>query len=74
MNDTLNTTTGSSHNNPRGVPRVKLWIFFVLFLTVGIGMYAGTLYRIRHYGYTGVGQDNLAHPEEVNPAAPTPQN
>jgi len=62
----------TAYNNPRGIPRVKLWIFFFLFLTVGLSMYAGTMYRIRHYGYTGLGQDRLAHPEETQPAQASP--
>jgi len=74
MNTTPNNNTNATYNNPRGIPRVKLWIFFFLFLTVGIGMYAGTMYRIQNYGFTGTGKDTLAHPEEANPAATNPQN
>lgn len=72
------TNPNVSYNNPRGIPRAKLWVFFFLFLIVGLGMYAGTLYRIQNYGYTGIGKDQLAHPEEqkggttAQPQAATP--
>ncbi|MEG3619457.1 hypothetical protein V5T82_13395 [Magnetovibrio sp. PR-2] len=39
------------------IPRARLWIMGALFLIVGIGMYAGTMYRIQNYGYVGVGAD-----------------
>lgn len=74
MNNTPDNSANVSPSNPRGVPRVKLWIFFFLFLIVGLGMYAGTMYRIQNYGYTGLGQDRLAHPEEATPATAAPQN
>lgn len=81
MNDTPDiTATGSSDKRSvrpgahPTVPRGKLWIFFFLFLTVGIGMYAGTMYRIQNYGYVGINDDRLAHPEDAAPAATTPQN
>lgn len=74
MTATPDNATNATPNNPRGVPRAKLWVFFFLFLTVGLGMYAGTMYRIQNYGYTGLGQDKLAHPEDAKPAATAPQN
>jgi len=67
--NTAPTNPHVSYNNPRGVPRAKLWLFFFLFFIVGISMYAGTMYRIQNYGYTGIGKDQLAHPENQNGAA-----
>lgn len=52
------------------IPRARMWIFAGLFLIVAIAMYAGTMYRIQHYGYTGIGQDKLAHPENAPQAQP----
>ncbi len=75
MNDASNNSNKATYNNPRGVPRAKLWLFFGLFLLVGLGMYAGTMYRIQNYGFTGTGKDQLAHPEQAAPAdTATPQN
>lgn len=59
------------HNRP-GVPRAKLWIFFGLFFIVAVTMYGGTMYRIQNYGYTGIGQDQLANPEQDKAAPATP--
>lgn len=59
-----NTTNGpapGSDDRP-AVPRAKMWIFAILFLTVAVTMYAGTMYRINTYGYTGIGEDQKAHP------------
>lgn len=53
----------SATSNRPAVPRAKLWIFFALFSIVAASMYAGTWYRIQHYGFTGTGADQLAHPE-----------
>ena len=58
------TQTGAGQQGRRAVPRAKLWIFFGLFFIVAVTMYAGTMYRIQNYGYTGIGQDQLAHPEQ----------
>ena len=63
----------AEHNRP-AVPRLKLWIFFGLFFIVAVAMYAGTMYRIQNYGYTGIGQDQLAHPEQGQAASGTPEN
>jgi len=68
MNTTPDNTATGSNKRPR-VPRAKLWIFFGLFFIVAVGMYAGTMYRIKNYGYTGLGQDQLAHPEDEKPQA-----
>jgi hypothetical protein len=32
------------------------------------------MYRIQNYGYMGIGQDRLAHPENEKPTATPPQN
>lgn len=61
MTTTPENTAGS--NQKPAVPRAKLWIFFGLFFLVAVGMYAGTMYRIQHDGFTGTGQDQLAHPK-----------
>ncbi len=55
MNDT-GPTDPKSNSRP-DIPRVRIWIMGALFLIVGIGMYAGTMYRIQNYGYVGVGDD-----------------
>lgn len=67
--DGQNNTSGGGRP---GVSRVKLWIFFGLFFIVAVSMYAGTMYRIQNYGYTGIGQDQLAHPEQDQAANPAP--
>ena len=67
-NNTVRTTT----NRPVR-PRKKMWIFFAVFFFTAVGLYASTMYRIKHFGYTGIGQDQLAHPEDQAPAA-APQN
>ena len=55
----MNDTTPNESQPPARpeVPRVRIWIMGALFLIVGIGMYAGTMYRIQNYGYVGVGDD-----------------
>ena len=72
MNATPESTTGSTADaqGHHGPSRTKLWIFFGLFFIVAVGMYAGTMYRIQNYGYTGIGQDQLAHPKEDGQNAP----
>lgn len=78
MNTKPNEVDGSNgvnegQNRP-AVPRAKLWIFFGLFFIVAVTMYATTMYRIQNYGYTGIGQDQLAHPEQDKAAAATKTN
>jgi len=55
-------------------PRKKMWLFFAVFFLTALALYGSTMYRIKHYGYTGIGQDQLAHPEDQAPAATAPQN
>lgn len=77
MNTTPNETAGQkaaqgAEQRP-AVPRVKLWIFFGLFFIVAVAMYAGTMYRIQNYGYTGIGKDTLAHPAEGDAQTTAPK-
>lgn len=55
----MNDTTPNESQPPARpqIPRARIWIMGALFLIVGIGMYAGTMYRIQNYGYVGVGDD-----------------
>ena len=55
MNDT--SPTDPKPTARPDIPRARIWIMGALFLIVGIGMYAGTMYRIQNYGYMGVGDD-----------------
>lgn len=71
MQDTLTTTTPEPAAK-RVLPRARMWIFFGIFFVAALGMYAGTMYRIQNYGYMGIGQDRLAHPENEKPTAATP--
>jgi hypothetical protein len=73
MQDTLTTTTPEP-TAKRVLPRARMWIFFGIFFVAALGMYAGTMYRIQNYGYMGIGQDRLAHPENEKPTATPPQN
>lgn len=68
--DTATVSNAGANARP-GPSRAKLWIFFGLFFIVAVGMYAGTMYRIQNYGYTGIGQDQLAHPEQDAAAKPS---
>ncbi|MFC1672997.1 hypothetical protein ACFL12_02480 [Pseudomonadota bacterium] len=61
MNDTPNTNDAAKGNQP---PRAKMWIFFLLFTIVAFAMYGGTMYRIKTDGFLGVGNDQIAHPED----------
>lgn len=53
------TPTNSAHQpgHTRKIPRAKLWIVGGLLFIAAVGMYAGTMYRIKNYGYVGVGDD-----------------
>lgn len=73
MQDTPTTTTTTTHSRP-ALPRAKMWIIFGIFFVASLGMYAGTMYRIQHYGYMGIGQDRLAHPENEKATPTPPQN
>lgn len=62
MNDTQKATPPRANNRPQ-IPRAKIWLFGALFFFVAIGMYAGTMYRIKHYGYVGLGADQPITPD-----------
>lgn len=72
MNSKVTTDTSIDPTNPRGVSRKKMWLIFGILFFIGVGLYASVIYRIKHYGYTGIGQDQLAHPEDAKPAAIQP--
>lgn len=74
MNSKVTTDTSIDPTNPRGASRKKMWLIFAILFLVGCGFYASVIYRIKNYGYTGIGQDQLAHPEDAKPAAKQPQN
>jgi len=56
------TRAGAPHVNKPQIPSAKLWLIGGVFLLVGIGMYAGTMYRIQNYGYVGLGADQPIKP------------
>jgi len=72
MNETPENSASGDDNRP-AVPRVKLWIFFGLFFIVAVVMYAGTMYRIQNYGFTGTGKDQLARSVDGKDAPAQPQ-
>jgi len=56
------TSAGVKSASKPQIPRAKIWFIGGLFLIVGIGMYAGTMYRIQNYGYVGLGADQPIKP------------
>jgi len=53
------------HDPPQGrhIPRGKIWLFGAVLLLISFGMYAGTMYRIKSYGYVGAGADQPIKPD-----------
>ena len=67
MDDTTHTDA-----KPR-VPRVQIWIVAAVLLAVGLGMYAGTMYRIENYGYVGSKDDRpIDGKHQIDPEKPHP--
>ncbi|OEJ67147.1 hypothetical protein [Magnetovibrio blakemorei] len=62
MHDATKATPPQVPIRPQ-IPRAKIWLFGALFFFVAISMYAGTMYRIKHYGYVGVGADQPITPD-----------
>ena len=67
MNDSSKASQSQANpskaNSRPPIPRVKVWLFGALFFFIAVGMYAGTMYRIKNYGYVGVGADQPITPD-----------
>lgn len=61
VSDAVTGANGQSKSKPQ-IPRTRIWLIGGIFLLVGIGMYAGTMYRIQNYGYVGLGADQPIKP------------
>lgn len=73
MNETPETAAPKTGRGGRQIPVAKLWVFFALFFTVAVSIYAGTWYRIRTDGFMGTGNDQLAHPKAAKPKSFKPE-
>ena len=68
MNSKVTTDKTIDPSNPRGASRPKMWLIFGVLFVIGVAFYGSTIYRIQNHGYTGIGEDQLAHPEDAAPA------